>query len=131
MADISRRCAGLFALLAFPLALAGCMGWGDIFAEKRTTSGDYFMMQGGMNPNDEIYLFVKGNSSSIAGYIHQIGWSQEYIIFTDQNWPKPWNVIDVHDHRKFTISDSERTSDKRFSKIQLMSPANAWKNAKH
>jgi hypothetical protein len=77
MADLSRRFAGFVALSTLFLALAGCMGWGDIFAERREISGDYFLMQGEMNPNDEIYIFVKGNSGSIAGYIHQIGWNEE------------------------------------------------------
>jgi len=130
MADLSRRFSGFIALSMLFLALAGCVGWGDIFAEKREISDDYFLMQGEMNPKDEIYLFVKGNSVSIAGYIHQIGWSEEYIIFTDQNWPKPWNVIEVHNRKKFTISDGQLTTDKRFSQIQLMSPASAWKKAK-
>jgi hypothetical protein len=82
MADLSRRCAGLVALATFLFALAGCMGWRDIFAEKRHVSGDYFLMQGEMNPTDEIYLFAKGRSGSVAGYIHQMGWSRQFIIFT-------------------------------------------------
>jgi hypothetical protein len=87
-------------------------------------------MQGEMNPPEEIYLFVKGKPGSVAGYIHRIGWSQRYIIFTDENWPKPWNVIEVQDHKAFTISDSQRTTDERFKEIQLMSPADARKSAK-
>jgi hypothetical protein len=87
-------------------------------------------MQGEGGDANEVYLFVRGQSGSVAGPLHQIGWSRRYVIFTDQNWPKPWNVIDVDSQRSFTVSESQRTAEKAFAEILIQSPADAWKRAK-
>jgi hypothetical protein len=102
-----------------------------MFAEKRPIVGDYLLMQGEKDPNNEIYLFVDGHSGSIAGYLHQIGWNQRYIMFTDENWPKPWNIITVENHKLVTIAEAQRLADADLKNIQIFSPADAWKKAKH
>jgi hypothetical protein len=101
------------------------MGWFDIFAPKHTLSGDFSLMQG-ESAESEIYLMSKGQSVSVAGPLHQLGWNQQYIIFTDANWPQPWNVIRVQDHAKFTITDVQRKTDPTFKGISIMSPTDAW-----
>jgi hypothetical protein len=94
------------------------MGWLDIFSPEHTLSGDFPLMQG-ESANIEVYLMSKGQSVSVAGPLHQLGWNEQYIIFTDANWPKPWNVIRVKDHAKFIITDAQRTTDPGFKEFQL------------
>ena len=36
------RLAALFVLF---VPLVGCLGWGDMFAPRRTVAGDYFLME--------------------------------------------------------------------------------------
>jgi hypothetical protein len=91
------------AVLLLCMSAEGCMGWFDIFAPRHRLPGDFSLMQG-ESSNIEVYLMSKGQSVSVAGPLHQLGWSEQYIIFTDANWPKPWNVIRVKDHAKFTIA---------------------------
>jgi len=76
------------------------------------------------------YLMQKGKSASVTGPLHEIGWNQQFVLFTDDNWPTRWNVIDVVDHRKFTIAENQRATDGRFSGIKVMSPTDAWTVAK-
>jgi hypothetical protein len=101
------------------------MGWLDLLAPRHKTSGDFSLMQGEV-ADPEIYLKSKGQSVSVAGPIHQIGWNDQYIVFTDANWPQPWNVIRVKDHTKFTITDAQRTTDPTFKVIPITSPTDAW-----
>ena len=115
-------------LAILSLSADGCLGAADIFAAKHPISADYFLMQGESSEND-VYLMSKGSSVSVAGPMHQLGWNQQYILFTDENWPHPWNVIRVKDHAKFTITDSQRLTDPAFKGIAIMSPSSAW-NAK-
>ena len=70
-------------------------------------------------------------STSVAGPLHKLGWNQQYIIFTDQNWPNPWSVIRVKDHSKFTISETQRLSDSAFTQISILSPQAAWDAKTH
>jgi hypothetical protein len=102
------------------------MGWGDIFAAKHRVAGDYFFMRGESGSADEVYLLVKGTSISVAGPLRRVGWNEQYIIFTDENWPTPWSVIEVSDRRKFTITDAQLGTEKAFKDIKMLSPADAW-----
>ena len=61
------RRAGLIIAIALFLVPTGCMGWGDMFAPTHRISGDYFLQQGEDPKGDEVYLFVKGASVSVAG----------------------------------------------------------------
>ena len=119
------RKAGLCSTLLLALLLSGCLGWGDMFAPRHAMSGDYFLMQG--EGGDDVYLMVKGSSGSVAGPLHEIGWNSQYIIFTDANWPTPWNVIKVSSHQSFRVSDEQRRTDQRLNDIRLLSPSAAWR----
>jgi hypothetical protein len=109
------------------MPLAGCLGWGDMFAPKRTIAGDYFLMEG--ETSEGLYLFVRGNDSSVTGKLHQIGWNHQYIIYTDDNKPIEWNVIVVKEHSRFTINEIQRAQDSRFHQIVIGSPLEAWERA--
>lgn len=88
--------AGVLFLLT---PLVGCLGWGDLFRDKPLIAGDYFLMESELNSTDDLYLFTGGNTVSVAGPLNQIGWNQQYIIFTDANFPEEWAVIAVKEHR--------------------------------
>jgi hypothetical protein len=101
------------------------MGWGDMFAPKHSVSGDYYLMQG-ESADNEVYLMIKGKSVSETGPLHRFGWNEQYIVFTDANWPNPWNVIRVKEHSKFTITEAQRVTDPAFKGIVILSPQDAW-----
>jgi hypothetical protein len=122
------RVVGVLCLLA---PLIGCMGWGDMFREKRPIAGDYFLMEGEQDSTDDLYLFTGNSAASVAGPLNRIGWNPQYIIFTDANWPVQWNVMDVNKHIRFTITDTQRTQDPRFQQIDVGSTSQAWQRAKH
>jgi hypothetical protein len=124
---LKTRLVGVFLLL---LPLTGCLGWGDLFQEKRFIAGDYFLMESDRNTTDDLYLFTGDNTVSIAGPLNRIGWNQQYIIFTDANHPAQWNVITVKEHRESKITDTQRTQDSRFQHIILGSASEAWQRAK-
>jgi hypothetical protein len=119
------------ALLVMCLPTEGCMGWGDVFAPKHVASGDYSLMHGEPDSDNDVYLMVKGKSVSVAGPLHQIGWNQQYVIFTDANWPNPWSVIRVKDHSKFTVTEAQRLTDPAFKGITILSPQDAWNTKTH
>ena len=108
------------------LFLSGCVGIGDMFEEKRHLTGDYYIER----PDGGIYLFVEGKSSSVTGHIQQIGWNQQYIIFTDINSPQPWSLIVVKEHRTLTITEAERIANEGLKKIRIINPSEAWNRAK-
>jgi hypothetical protein len=108
--------------------LAGCIGWGHMFRTKRAIAGDYFLMEG-ETPNS-LYLFVRGDSSSVAGGLRRIGWNHQYIIYAEQNQPVEWNVIAVEGHNQFKINDIQRVQDPRFREIVMSSRSEAWEKAK-
>ncbi len=99
-----------------------------MFAPKRPIAGDYFLMQG--DTSEGLYLFVRGNDSSLTGNLHQIGWNHQYIIYTDDNKPIKWNIIVVKEHSQFTINEIQRAQDSRFQQIVISSPPEAWERAK-
>jgi len=76
-------------VLLLLLPLTGCLGWGDLFQEKRFIAGDYFLMESDRNTTDDLYLFTGDNTVSIAGPLSYIGWNQQYIIFIDARFPAP------------------------------------------
>jgi hypothetical protein len=120
-----RQVVALFLLF---VPLSGCIGWGDMFAPKRPIAGDYYLMQG--EAAEALYLFVRGNQSSIAGPLHRIGWDRQHIIYTDDNKPTEWNVIAVKEHTQFTINDIQTTQDSRFQQIVILSWSDAWEKSK-
>ncbi len=120
------RMATVFLL---SVALAGCVGWGDMFSPKRAIAGDYFLMEG-ETPNS-LYLLVRGNAGSVTGELCRIGWNRQYIIYTDENQPIKWNVIAVEGHKQFKINDIERAHDSRFREIVISSQSEAWEKAKN
>ena len=66
------RCAGLSVSGLLIFTLAGCLGWGAMFAPKHAISGDYALMQG--EGGDDIYLMVKDSrSASLAPSIKSDG----------------------------------------------------------
>lgn len=115
-------------LLFLLLPLAGCLGWGDMFAPKRFIVGDYFLTEG--DTSGDLFLCLRGNDSSVTGQLHRIGWNQRYILYTDDNKPTEWNVIDAPEHRRFTIDDAQRAHDSRFDQIVICSRPEAWEKAK-
>jgi hypothetical protein len=108
--------------------LAGCLGWGDMFATKRTIAGDYFLREG--DTSQDLFLFRRGSNSSVTGDLHRIGWNHEYIIYTDDNKPTEWNVIAVKERTQFTINEVQRAQDSRFQQIVIGSRSEAWEKAK-
>jgi hypothetical protein len=120
------RTATVFLLC---VALAGCIGWGDMFSPKRAIAGDYFLMEG--ETPDRLYLFVRGKAGSVTGELCRIGWNRQYIIYTDENQSIKWNVIAVEGHEQFKINDIERAHDSRFREIAISSPSEAWEKAKN
>jgi hypothetical protein len=117
-------------VLLFVLPLTGCLGWGDLFQEKRFIAGNYFLMESDLNTTDDLYLFTGDNSVSIAGPLNRIGWNQQYIVFTNAGFPKQWNIITVKEHSEFNITDIQRTQDARFQKIIVGSASEAWQRSK-
>jgi hypothetical protein len=113
------RFAVLFLLSAVSV---GCLGWGDMFAPKRSVAGDYFLK--GDDDLETFYLFAHPGQGSVAGPLRRIGWNQQYIIYTDDN--KPRNVIAVKEHTQFTITDVQRMQDSRFKQIPIGSAPDAW-----
>ena len=120
-----KRWFACMAVLFLCLPAQGCVGWFDLFAPQKKLSGD-FALQQGESASLQFYLMSKGQSGSVAGPLHQLGWNEQYIIFTDANWPEPRNVIRVKDHSKFTITEALRTTDPAFKVIPIMSPTDAW-----
>ena len=120
----------VMGVLLLILPLTGCLGWGDLFQEKRFIAGDYFLMESDRNTTDDLYLFTGNNTVSIAGQLNRIGWNQQYIIFTDANQPAQWKVITVKEHRESKITDTQRAQDSRFQHIILVSTSEAWQRAK-
>jgi hypothetical protein len=119
----------VFAGLFFSLALTGCLGWGDMFAPQHRRSGDYSLIYG-EDSRHSLYLMKKWQSVSVARPLHEIGWNQTFILFTDDNWPTLWNVIDVRAHEKLKITDAQREADNRFKSIKILAPTDAWNAAK-
>jgi hypothetical protein len=112
------------------LFLTGCMGWADMFRERRSIAGEYYLMEGEEGTADEIFLLRGHDTVSVAGPLKRIGWDEKYIIFTDANNPSPWNVVAVKEKSKFTITEIERTKDSRFQQIPIGSATQAWQKAK-
>ena len=90
-------------------------------------SGNFLLVQG----ESGVYLMSDWQTVNVAGPLHQIGWNKQYIIFTDANRPNPWNVIRVKDHTKFTITDTQQTTDPAFNGVVIMSPTDAWNTKAH
>lgn len=121
-----RSYPGMIILSFSLLSLSGCLGWLDIFAERHPLSGDYYLMHGEGSPDNGLFLMEKGRSGSLTGDLHKIGWSQTCILFTDDNWPTPWSVIDVQTHHVLKITERQRLADDRFKSINVLSPTDAW-----
>jgi hypothetical protein len=129
--QISRRgFLNVFGLSILSLALNGCLGWFDIFADRRPLSGTYSLMQGEGDPGNGLFVMKKGGAISIAGPLHEIGWNQTYILFTDDNWPMRWSVIDVASDKVLKITENQRVADDRFKGIDILTSKDAWTAAK-
>ena len=87
-------------------------------------------MQGENPTGNDVYLMVKEKPGSVSGPLHEIGWSRQYILFTDDNWPTRWNVIDVRTHKMLKITEAQRIGDNSFRIINMLSPADAWNASK-
>jgi hypothetical protein len=87
-------------------------------------------MQGEGYPDNGLFVMEKGRSGSITGALHEIGWNQNYILFTDDNRPARWSVIDVAAHKVVNITESQRVADDKFRGISIMRPIDAWTAAK-
>ena len=120
------RIAGVLFLL---LPLAGCLGGGDMFREKRFIAGDYFLTEGEGQTTDDLYLSARDQSGDVAGPLFRIGWNQQYIVFAEPSRPEQWDVIDVRDRHGFRITDLQRTQDPRFQQITIGSAEEAWQRA--
>jgi hypothetical protein len=93
-------------VIAASIPLAGCIGFGDLFAEKHSLAGDYYLMQREVSPSD-VYLFVGHESTSIAGPLHQ-NWVESGLHpFTNGNRLQAWNLINVNGHRITTITEAQ------------------------
>lgn len=121
---------GVSGVIFLLVPLVGCLGFFDMFGEKRVIAGDYFLMEGEQNTTDDLYLFAGDSDRGVAGPLNRIGWDQKYIIFTAANAPTQWNVITVKEHREFTVTDNQRTQDSRLQQIAISSPSEAWQRAK-
>jgi len=75
-------------------------GLGDIFAEKHTLAGNYFLMNGngGEEPNYYLFLPDHSRSGSITGPLQTIGWNQNFIL--TQNAHDDWNVFAIDPARR-------------------------------
>lgn len=109
----------------FCLALSGCVGEGSLFKHKQALTGDYFLARGTDGYNER-YLGLKNKEADIPIRVDQIGWNQDYILFTSADCPKEWNVINVKTKDQFTISESERVQNKQFENIAIAAPEVAW-----
>ena len=126
----ARGFRNVVGLSTLSFALNGCLGWLDIFAEQRPLSGTYSLMQGEGYPDNGLFVMEKGRSVSISEPLHEIGWNQTYILFTDDNWPTRWSLIDVAAHQVLKITESQRSVDGRFRGINILTPKDAWIAAK-
>jgi hypothetical protein len=100
-----------------------------MFAEQRSISGDYSLIHG-EDLRNSLYIVKKGQSVSVAGPLHNIGWNQTYVLFTDDNWPTRWNVIDVGTHQMRKITEPQREGDNSLKSINILTPTDAWAAAK-
>jgi hypothetical protein len=116
----------MVSVLILCLPMLACVGWGDMLAEKHALAADYYLMQGEDGSPSDLYLYAGRSSTSIAGPLYRIGWNREFIILTDKNWPVPWTVIDVKQHKISKITEAQRSSDRRIIAIAVLSPASAW-----
>ena len=69
----ARGFRNVIGLSILSLALNGCLGWFDMFAEHRPLAGTYSLMQGEGNPDNGLFVMEDGRSVSITGALHEIG----------------------------------------------------------
>ena len=115
--------------LIAPLMLQSCVGWGDMFAEKRTVVGEYFLMTSEDSGQSKYYLFEKGKSGSITGPLNSIGWNEKYILSQEEDKPDSWVIFAVDSRRSPLPADpAQRNQLQRelISSIRLRSPAEVW-----
>jgi len=116
------------ALVMAAVLLQSCLGWGDMFAQKRTVVGDYFMMTGeGDEP--EYYLLRRGQSVSTAGPLRSIGWDQSFILTQDAANPGGWGVFAL-DAARYPVPTNAAQRGELILRlkrtIRLRSPAEVW-----
>jgi hypothetical protein len=117
----------LATVLFLTAILQSCVGSGDMFAEKRTVVGDYFLMT---DEGDQrsYYLFRRGKSGSITGTLHAIGWDKHFILAEDNN-PESCAVFAINPQRDPVPTDATSRCEllARLRKaIVLRSPAEVW-----
>lgn len=111
------------------LMMQGCVGWGDMFAEKRTVVGDYFLMTSEDGGPTKYFLFRKGKSGSITGPLDSIGWNQKYILVQEEDKRNSWAVFALDPQRSPIPADAVQRSQLQrdlISSIRVRSPAEVW-----
>ncbi len=118
---------------ALGLLLNSCVGWGDVFAERRAIVGSYFLMTSDGSGTPQYYLFVRGRSGGIAGAIKAIGWSREYILVQTDSFERGWVIFPI-DPRQYPVPTNEadlaRLEQSLVKSIKLRSPEEVWRDAR-
>jgi hypothetical protein len=137
-AMLSRRRAARYLAMGVAcvgvLMLHGCLGWGDMFAERRAIGSKYYLMEG-ENPNPEhhdFYLFERGNDVSVAGPLACIGWDSDYILLRAANDPTSWTLLAVDPQRlavPASVEDRKKMAERLSRSLKIETPQQAWRRA--
>ena len=129
---MKRHALPALTLTLAAILLQSCVGWGDMFAEKRTLVGSYFMMTGERDePN--YYLFRRGQSGSVTGPLRAIGWDQSFILTQDDGSPGGWAVFALDPRRNHVPTDAAQRSEliaRLRRTMRLRSPGEVWAHSR-
>jgi len=105
-----KNALALSATLLVTIVLQGCIGAGDMFAEKRNVVGDYFLMTD-EGDGRSYFLFRKGHSGSITGSLGAIGWNKEFTLAEDSGMPEGWAIFAISPQHESALADPKRRGD--------------------
>jgi hypothetical protein len=106
--------------------MAGCLGIGDAFAERRQIGGGYFLSK---FEDGGIYLWKEDESGSVAGPIDKIAWNRDFIIINSSTATSKWMVIDINDRKTLVGREEEEVEKRLLSTLHLMDTQEAWAKA--
>ena len=128
MINIQQRSAGAIAALVtclMFLLLQGCAGWGDVFEERRSVAGRYFLMTSGDGRSpSQYFLFQRGRSGSIAGPVKELGWNEQFVLLWDEGSGGDWRMFPIDPYRS-PIPRDEAERRNLFSRLRQTVPLRA------
>jgi|GEM_PF-6662386 len=111
VARLNRKNALVLLVVLFAtIILQSCVGAGDMFAEKRTVVGDYFLMTD-EGDGRSYFLFRRGHSGSITGSLRAIGWDKQFMLAEDYGTPGGWALFAINPQRDQVPADPKQRHD--------------------